>query len=61
MSNRKIEIEEMFEMARWNLREHSMKIAKRRGDNNVHKYSCPNSNKPMQCSARGSGVCKEHI
>ena len=38
----KIDKEDMFEISKSNLRGHSMKIAKRRGDKDVQKYSFPN-------------------
>ena len=39
----KIDKEDMFEISKSNLRGHSMKIAKRRGDKDVQKYSFANT------------------
>ena len=37
-----IDKEDMFELGKANLRGHSLKIAKRRGDKDIQKYSFPN-------------------
>ena len=57
----KIDMEDMFELSKTNLRGHSMKLAKRRGDKDVQKFSFPNRAVDRWNSLPEEVVCAKSI
>ena len=57
----KVDMDGSFELSKTNLRGHSMKLVKRRGDKDVHKYSFPNRAIDQWNSLPEEVVCAQSI